>query len=158
MPMGLRMLGSSIIHSFCQLWKAPVWAWLGAIAAGFCSWAFPDEAQRVAARAVFVAVGVDTVTGLWVAYKGKSISSEGFAKLFTKLLVYFGCIVLLANALDVLPMETTVERSLMTGLLSFMVGRESLSFIENCKLLGYDAPPFLKKLFERMQDKDPTAR
>lgn len=156
MEKGTVVVAKSVWASFAQLAQSPLWTWIVAVCGAFMAWAFPDEAQRIAARSVFIAAGIDTAMGLWCAYRMKQISSEGFAKLFTKLLVYFGLIVLLAATLDVLPMEVTVERSIMTGLLCFFIGRESLSFIENCKRMGYDAPPWLNKFFERFKDKPPA--
>lgn len=153
MPLTLKILGARL---FATLVDAPIWLWLLSIATGLMAWVFPDPATKLAARAAFLAIGVDTILGFWVAWKERRVSSMGFAQLFTKLIVYLGLIILLAAALDILPLEHSFESGLMTGLLCFCFGRESLSFLENVRKLGYTVPRWLEKLFARLADQDPT--
>lgn len=148
----LKLVGGNFLKLFAD---APLSLWLFSILGALIAWAFPDPVHRLTARAVFIAIGIDTLMGFWIAWKTKIVSSEGFAQIFTKLLVYLGLIVLLAAALDVMPLEHAYEGTLMSGLLTFMFGREALSFLENAKKLGFVGPSWLSKLFERLVDIDP---
>lgn len=92
---------------------------------------------------------LDTITGVWVAYKKKDISSNGFAAVFNKLAVYMILLIAVHAA-------TTSKTLHIGGLLSWVDSvlytsiavRELFSIMENLSKLGVITIP--KAILERL--------
>lgn len=111
-------------------------------------WFFDPNHQMV--TAVYVAVMLDTVTGVLKAYKNRNISSSGFFRFALKLLVYL--ILLLTGAtLDKVSPLTGFVSGLSTVAI-YLVITESFSTMENVASLGFEVPLKLIKLLKFAHD------
>jgi toxin secretion/phage lysis holin len=87
---------------------------------------------------IIVLVTVDTILGIYYAYQNKSVSSEGFARLFKKISLYFLLLIATHAA-------THLGNSKIAALLSWIdstiyaavVSREFLSILEKAAKLGF---------------------
>ena len=102
-------------------------------------------------------MAIDYVTGLVVAWMGKSPKTEtghldskiGFAGLLKKALILL--VVFLAVRLDsVLPTDQAVFRSMMCW---FYIANEGISILENLAIAGVPFPGALKTALEQLQQK-----
>lgn len=88
-------------------------------------------------------IAIDTVLGILVSIKRKELSSNGFAKVFTKVTVY--CLFVTATHMASHVKINGVENLLLTWLDPFIYSsimcREIISIIEKTTLLGYFNPP-----------------
>ena len=107
--------------------------------------------------ALAVAMGVDYLSGLIVAWRGMSPKTEGgglsskagFAGLAKKGIIIL--IVLLATVLDrVLGGEVAIFQ---TAAAAYYIANEGLSILENAALMGVPFPPRVKKALEALKAK-----
>jgi phage-related holin len=101
----------------------------------FDSWEF--------AAFLAVAICVDTITGVWAAYKRNNIASNTFGKVFTKIILYALFLVVLhglANFNDD-PISKTVFSWLNSAGYAAVIGREALSIVENIGKIKPDLIP-----------------
>ena len=126
---------------------------MGAVAGFLGEWS-------VMLTALAVAMGVDYITGLIVAWRGKSpktdggglSSKAGFDGLARKGVVIL--IVLLATVLDrALGGDVAVFQTAAAG---YYVANEGLSILENAALMGVPFPPRVKKALEALKAKGET--
>ena len=123
----------------------------GAIGGLFGGW---DAMMQV----LVACMAIDYVTGLIVAWMGKSPKTEtghldskiGFIGIAKKGLILL--VVFLATRLDsVLPMDQAIFRSMMCW---FYIANEGLSMLENLALAGVPFPLALKKALEQIQKRN----
>lgn len=126
---------------------------MGAVAGFLGGWG-------VMLTALAVAMGVDYITGLIVAWRGKSSKTDGgglsskagFDGLARKGVVIL--IVLLATVLDrVLGGEVAIFQ---TAAAAYYIANEGLSILENAALMGVPFPPRMKKALEALKAKGET--
>lgn len=106
---------------------------------------------------MFVIMGIDYVTGVIAAFRGKSTKTEGggfssraaFNGLTKKLMMLL--IIMLAVALDRLMGTESVCRIAAIG---FYVGNEGMSIVENAAVLGVPFPQALLRVLESLKNKD----
>ena len=102
---------------------------------------------------LFILVIIDTLLGVLYAYKQNRVSSTGFSKVITKLLVY----ILLMIAVNQSHLNTgdfgLVLQWLDGVVYSTIVVRELLSIIEKATLMGYiKLPDYVKEKLEKFND------
>jgi len=105
---------------------------------------------------VFLLVALDTFTGVWKAWKTKTISSKSFAQVISKLTVY-GIFLIVLHALG----NFTVNKISNTwfgwvdniGFSTIMI-REAISIFENLAIISPDVFP--KKILTRLHAIDDT--
>ena len=104
-----------------------------------------------------VLVCVDTVLGIYKAWRLKTVASNIFAKVFTKVLVYFAmCIATHAAAHLKVNGNPDVLLTWIDGVVyAGIVFRELLSIVEKAGALGVIMPAFLLK---RLRDFDDTGK
>lgn len=99
---------------------------------------------------LMVLVFVDTILGLFAAYKTKQVSSEGFSKVLAKLFTYFMLLVATHTAVNIKVNQETL--TLLTWVDSMVytliVVRELISIFEKTAMIGYFKIPtwILEKL------------
>jgi len=98
-----------------------------------------------------VLIALDTALGFYLAYKNKKVSSEGFAKLFTKLIVYM---VMLICSHSATHMKANGSEIIILGWLdsviySGIVVREILSLFEKCAYINDSLVP--KWILDRLK-------
>ena len=82
-------------------------------------------------------VTIDTVVGVALAFKRKRLSSESFARLFYKLIIYTVLLYAVHIATYGLPVETSFAKKFLIGMVySTLAFRELLSIVENLQSLG----------------------
>lgn len=104
-----------------------------------------------------VAMGVDYLSGLIVAWRGKSPKTEGgglsskagFDGLAKKAFIIL--IVLLATILDRAVGGTTAI--FQTAATAYYIANEGLSILENAALMGVNFPPKIKNALEALKSK-----
>jgi toxin secretion/phage lysis holin len=103
---------------------------------GVSDWFFHPNEEMVSI--VLVLILFDTITGFLKAYKADTVSSSGFFRFSTKLMVYF-ILMAVGALLDKLTAVSDYVSALciMTG---FLAVTESLSVLENISGLGYSVP------------------
>lgn len=95
---------------------------------------------------IFGLVILDTITGVWKAARVGAISSRGFFKFSTKLIVYT---ILLGNASLVdKQLGVTLAMSVMSG---FLALTEAISVLENITILGWKVPQGLVRTLKVYQ-------
>lgn len=100
---------------------------------------------------LLVLIAVDTVLGLYLAWKRKQLKSVRFARVFGKFLTYMG---MLIAAFAVTEMggagpDSLLFQGMRWMIVSFIAIREFLSIAEKSTALGYGPP---KWLLQRLQD------
>jgi phage-related holin len=86
---------------------------------------------------VFVAVGVDTLTGVWRAAKRKQINSAAYGRIIEKVILYFLCMVL-AHVLTNFTSEPGFAEHLRWvryAVYFTLISREVLSSVENIEAI-----------------------
>lgn len=84
---------------------------------------------------IMLIIMIDTILGIFIAYKTKSLSSSGFAKMFTKVSVYM--LVLTATHLAATGIPNNIFlNSFDSYVYSIVCARELLSIFEKSAILG----------------------
>lgn len=86
---------------------------------------------------VFVAIFVDTITGVWRAAKNKTINSHAYGRIIEKIILYFLCMVL-AHVLTNFTSEPNFAEHLRWvryGVYFTLISREVLSSVENIEYI-----------------------
>lgn len=103
---------------------------------------------------LFIIVFIDTILGVLYAYKQNCVSSTGFSKVITKLLVYI--LLLIAVNQGHLNVNNAIGELLkwLDGVVySTIIIRELLSIIEKATLMGYiKLPESVKQKLEKFND------
>lgn len=99
----------------------------------FISWMFEGKAEVLGV--VYILILFDTVTGLAIAWKQKSVASRGFFQVAVKCLVYFILILTgrLVDKVVPVPFASTIMES-------FLVITEAISIMENLGKLNFPVP------------------
>ncbi len=110
-------------------------------------WMFGNSVQAVAT--VFCLICIDSVTGFIKAGKKDQLSSRGFFRAATKLIVYM--LLMSAGALvdKVLPVSFACPMMVI-----FLAVTESISIMENAGEAGFPVPTALLKRLKVMRDKE----
>lgn len=134
-----------------------VWSFLVRAAGAVCAWfAFLLGGWDAALRIMFLAMGLDYVTGIACAIMGKSPKSEtgkfassvAFAGLTKKMMMLV--IVMVATLVDQLIGTDGVCRIAAIG---FYVANEGMSIIENANSMGVPFPQGLLDTLKRLRDR-----
>ena len=134
-----------------------VWCWLGRAAGTLGAWlAYLMGGWDAALGIMFLAMGLDYVTGILCALMGKSpktengrfMSSVAFAGLTRKMMMLI--IVMVATLLDRLIGTDGVCRIAAIG---FYVANEGMSIIENANAMGVPFPQGLLDTLQRLREK-----
>ena len=139
-----------------DVWTS-IWCWLGRAAGALGAWlAYLMGGWDAALGIMFLAMGLDYVTGILCALMGKSPktdtggfkSSVAFAGLTRKMMMLI--IVMVATLLDRLIGTDGVCRIAAIG---FYVANEGMSIIENASAMGVPFPQGLLDTLQRLRDK-----
>lgn len=106
-----------------------------AVLAATNDWFFHPDHTSV--EVVLVLVLFDTITGFMKAYRQGEVSSSGFFRFATKIVIYF-ILVATGALLDKLAEGFAVKA--MTIVASFLAMTEALSILENVSALGFAIP------------------
>lgn len=125
---------------------------LSAIVAYF----LPTEAQQAAGLAAAYCIVLDTVTGVVAArVSGKPITSAKLGRVLVKLLAYASVLSVVATAVNHVPGANVAQGPSVTGVLTFILLTESVSILENVRLMGLVLPFGLESwLAGRMPQKE----
>lgn len=111
-----------------------------------------DDWQFVISLGILIAI--DTVLGFSLAFLNKKISSAGFAKLFTKIIVYAIFLIIIHTCTNLSAHGDNI--GILSWIDSFgytaIVVRESLSILEKCALINSNLIP--KWILKRLHDFD----
>lgn len=118
-----------------------------ALLVGINDWFFHPTHTPV--EVVMVLVLFDTITGFMKAYKQNNVSSSGFFRFASKIVIYF---ILMATGalLDKLAEGFAVKA--LTLIASFLAMTEAISIMENIGALGFAIPSQLMKLLKLAKD------
>ena len=108
-------------------------------------WLFGTHAELVVC--VFSLVLLDTVTGAWKAAKLGQLSSKGFFRFATKLVVY---LILMATG-SIVDKTMPIEFSI-TIMGTFLAITESISVLENVAKLGFPVPTRLVRMLREQNE------
>jgi phage-related holin len=98
-------------------------------------------------------VTIDTVAGAVLAFKKKRVSSESFARLFYKVIIYTVVLYSVHMATYGLPVETSFAKKFLIGAVySTLAFRELLSIVENLQMLGVvKLPPAIQETLSKVE-------
>jgi len=110
------------------------------VLAFFFHWIFDRDALVEAFVAIMVLILLDTMTGVAKAWQKGRISSGGFFRFVTKILVYIALLVtgILVDRVMPVPFASVI----MT---TFLAATEAISVMENLSYLGFPVPTALLK-------------
>lgn len=126
--------------------KYPIFKFLIGLFFAFIDWAMKDHFNTLSI--IFVLILLDTFTGVWKSASSGKLSSVGFSRFFSKLIIYF--IMLITSGLvdRLLPVPIAVS---ITG--AFLGVTESISILENISILGFPVPLKLLNMLETYRKK-----
>lgn len=126
--------------------KYPIFKFLVGLFFAFIDWAMKDHFNTLSI--IFVLILLDTFTGVWKSASRGKLSSVGFSRFFSKLIIYF--IMLITSGLvdRLLPVPIAVS---ITG--AFLGVTESISILENISILGFPVPLKLLNMLETYRKK-----
>lgn len=110
---------------------------------------------------LIILVTLDTLLGIWKHFKNHSVSSEGFAKFFTKIIIYFAVLIMthVLKHYRINGNEVLLLSWIDNLIYSALVIREAISILENIALINSTLVPGwimerLKKLENQIGEKD----
>jgi len=100
---------------------------------------------------LFVLSVMDTLLGMYYAWQKNELSSKGYRRIFTKMIVY-SCLIILGHVLtgvNITGIGRIVLDTVKYGIYCSLVFNEALSILTNCGKLGFGVP---KWILQRLSD------
>lgn len=123
---------------------------LCAFIGGVLGWFLGGFDSLIYALVVFVLI--DYVTGVWVAFIEKTLSSDiGFRGISKKVMIFV--LISLGNIIDQLVIGS--GSTLRSMLIMFYISNEGISIIENAGRMGLPIPQKLKEAIQKLNKNQP---
>lgn len=120
---------------------APLVKWISAVLwAGIC-YVLPNDKIQSTAMAAFTLIMLDTLTGLWAAWKnGDQITSARFANVLSKIVGYGSVLIVCAIVAREMPGLAAMQAASVGAALGLIIATESISVLENARKIGVRLP------------------